>query len=206
MKIKKILVSILAVVISLMGLSSLSVSADTANSNATVTEQNSAYQMFVLSGDTVKAPVLQANIPTECNTLYKNLRYGIARAVGNNKGAKIALHIKQNAVSGNKIAGIFENGYVNDVKISMAVNASKGVDLSQTVSVTNDVAIFDWDTITANAGFNGSAGLVSDIYLQSNADISVEAVEIYVPKKTVASLAAGAPIYEGAALAIGGLK
>lgn len=198
MKTRKILASILVVVISLMGLSSFTVSADTANNNAAVTEQNSEYQMFVLSSDTVKAPVLQANIPTECNTLYKNLRYGIARAVGNNKGAKIALHIKQNAVVGNKIAGIFETDTTSSIKITMAVNASKGVDLSQTVSVTNDVAIFDWDTITANAGFNGSTGLVSDIYLQSTTDISIEAVEIYVPQKSVKSLAAGAPIYEAA--------
>lgn len=198
MKIKKIIASTLVIMLSLTVFSSLGVSADTANNNAAVTEQNSAYQMFVLSGDNVKAPILQANIPTECNALYKNLRYGIARAVGNNKGAKIALHIKQNAVVGNKIAGIFENGYVNDVKISMAVNETKGVDLSQTVTVTNDVAVFDWDTITANAGFNGSTGLVSDIYLQSNADISVEAVEIYIPKKDIKSLAAGAPIYEAA--------
>ena len=178
MKIKKLIASIMVVVVALVSLTSFNVSA--------VGYKFDKFEITATSYDDFTY--------TELNNISDGLRQSINDATAENVGCKITLHFK------------YVSPCADNPQMMLAVNWNNIHNFYQVKELDGNTVTFDWDTILSKCNFKQRQGLVTDITLGTNQSITITSVEVYIPtQKAVASLAAGAPCYKYATpIVVGG--
>ena len=159
---KKLIASILCVLIVLIVSTSISASAKETNyfgiNNAEITATDSGKFTFA-----------------EINTLSDGLRQTINDTCGESKGCKVTVHFKYSGISR------------DSAQLALAVNYKYVHSFYQIVETNDNSATFDWDTIKKNL----LPGNIFDITLGTNQSIVVTGVDVYVPKLVSLSAGAG---------------
>ena len=112
---------------------------------------------------------------TEINTLSDGLRQTINDTCGENKGCKVTVHFKYSGISR------------DSAQLALAVNYKYVHSFYQIVETSDNSATFDLDTIKKDL----LPGNIFDITLGTNQSIIVTGVDVYVPKLASLSAGAG---------------
>ena len=177
MKIKKLIASILVVMVALVSLTSFNISA--------VGYKFDKFEITATSDDDFTY--------TELNDISDGLRQSINDATAENVGCKITLHFK------------YITPYVNNPQMMLAINWNNIHNFYQVKELNGNAVTFDWDAILSKCNFKQRQGLVTDITLGTNQSIIITSMDVYVPtQKPLASLAAGAPCTEISTPIVGG--
>ena len=186
MNLKKLTAGILFAVFAVTMLTSFQVSANTL-------KQESNYIWYDLDDYELEDGF------AELNSICDNLTWHIADATAANKGCKITFCIDYSSLQEN-LSGY---GMFDSPQLMLAVNRKNTNQLSQTLKLTGNAVTFDWDTVIAGWSNINPIGMIQNIYIGTNSDITLTSVSVYVPEITAKDLSAGASCNDFAAPIVG---
>jgi hypothetical protein len=175
MNLKKLTASTLFAVFAITMLTSFQVSADTV-------KQESNYIWYDLDDYELDDEF------AELNSIADNLTWRIADATADNKSCKITFYVKYDSLY-DSLSGY---GMFDNPQLMIAVIRKNTDQLSQTVNLTGNSVTFDWDTVIAGWSNINPIGLIQDIYIGTNSDITLTSVSVYAPEIMAEDLSAGA--------------